>query len=120
MNYYLLLSLPFLITMTWILYLAIMNLMENRAELNWVAWILVAPTLLLGLVFDVLLNLIVGSILFVELPQYQNKEWLFTGRVSRHKYLAPADSWRERIAFFICGKLLDPFAPGDKHCFPPS
>jgi hypothetical protein len=117
---YLLASIPFLVTATWIFYLALMNLVAHRDKLNWAAWLLAGPTLVVGLIFDFLLNMIVGSILFLELPQYQNKEWLFTTRVSRHKYVDPADSWREKLAFFICTTLLDPFSPTGRHCNPPS
>lgn len=97
-----------LILMTWLFYLAAMNLIKIKDDLSGIAkfngYILIA----IGLVLDVLLNVIVGSLLFLELP----RELLLTDRLQRHK--KKPDHWRYKIAHFICHNLLNPFDPD--HC----
>lgn len=98
--------------MTWVFYLAIMNLKRNRKKLSTQAYIFAYPALATGLLLDVLFNLVVGSILFLELPQYTKGEWLFTGRVSRWNNYT---NWRGKLAFWFCMYFLDPFEDGG-HC----
>lgn len=56
-----------------------------------------------GVTMDVLFNVIVGSIIFREIP----REWLFTTRVQRH---VTADDWRRGKAYNWAQKLnkVDP------------
>jgi len=95
----------------WTLYLAVMNLKRNEATLTPVAKAFGYPIYYLGLVTDFLYNVIVGTIVFAELP----KEWLLTGRLQRHirgdRWL-----WRWGVANWFCRNFLDAFDPSGKHC----
>jgi len=66
---------------SWILYLAVMNLKAHRAELGPVAKVHAYALLWIGLIVDLFLTAVVGSVLFLAPP----KEWTFTGRLKRHK-----------------------------------
>jgi len=100
---------------TWVFYLAVMHLKEERDRLkklnkDFTLWqkLWAIPILILGLFIDVFLNATVGTIIFIEPP----KEWLFTGRVSRWN---DTGGWRGKLARGICNHLLDPFEKGG-HC----
>lgn len=74
------------------------------------------PKLLLlpiGVVFyvlDVCFNVIIGSLLFLQLPTMKTST--LTKRMAANKSVAYG--WRKTLATWICGNLLDPFAQG--HC----
>lgn len=93
---------------TWIFYLAIMSLKRERGRLSKVSMVLAYPILPIGLAMDVIFNIFVGSILFLELP----KQFLFTARCDSH---LDKISWRGVLARWLCRNLLDPFDNG-KHC----
>ena len=102
----------FILTLsTWVTYLAAMNFDRVRKEVgvSKVAEIFAMIMLGPGILMDVLLNLFVGTLLFVQIP----KEWLFTGRMKRNK---DRTDWRGKLARGICKDLLDPFDPDCKHC----
>jgi uncharacterized protein with PQ loop repeat len=65
--------------------------------------------LLVGLAFDVLYNVIIGTIIFLDLP----REATLTARLIRYK---KAGGWRGKVANYICANLLDPFDPSGCHC----
>lgn len=96
-----------LMLVTWLFYLAAMNLIKLKDQLHGFAkfngYILVT----IGVILDVLLNWIVGSILFLEIP----REFLLTERLQRHK---KGKGWRYKLAYWLCENLLNPFDPG--HC----
>jgi hypothetical protein len=96
---------------TFIFYVAIMKMREIKHEiyaLHWsVRWVYYL-ILFIGLVLDVLLNWIVCTVIFFELP----KEFLTTARVVRHK--RESSGFRYRLAIYFCHHWLTPF---DKsHC----
>ena len=97
--------------LTWSWYLSVMHLKSarNRGVLTPAAKILGYPWLVIGLLVDVAFNVVIGSMVFVELP----RELLFTTRVSR---LNDRDDWRGRLARWFCSQLLDPFDPAGSHC----
>lgn len=102
---------------TWIFYLAVMSLMRARDAgiLSPFAHALGLPILWVGLVLDMLFNVLICTPLFLELPQ----EVLTTGRVSRHVRAIPNGGygpWRSRLALFLCRNLLDVFDPSGTHC----
>lgn len=76
--------------------------------LHWSSRGIAYLTLLVGLVLDFLLNVLVMSVVFVELP----KELLTTSRIRRHKF--GQSVWRKRVAVFFCNNYLSPFDA--KHC----
>ena len=104
---------------TWVFYLAVMHLKEERDRLKKLGKdfstaqkVFGYPILIIGLLIDVFLNATVGTIIFIEPPRYDKKEWLFTGRVSRWN---DTGGWRGDLARYICSHLLDPFEKGG-HC----
>lgn len=67
--------------------------------------------LAVGYVLDCALNTFVGTLVFLDRP----REWVLTDRLKRYHATA-AGTWRDRVATWICTRMLDPFAPGGKHC----
>ena len=68
------------------------------------------PMMIAGLVIldAIVMNIIIGTIMFVELP----REWLFTTRCQRHMR---ENTFRGKIARWACRHFLDPFEIGG-HC----
>lgn len=96
---------------TWILYLAVMNIKQNVSTMSWLAKIHAYPLIIIAITFDSFVNIILGTILFLDLP----KEWLLTARLKRYIY-EENSAWREKIASWICYHLLNQFDPSKKHC----
>lgn len=101
---------PLLLWLTWGAYLSVMHLKAARdaGRLTPAAKVLGYPWLAVGLLLDVVFNVVVGSLLFAELP----REFLFTTRVSR---LNDRPGRRGDLARWFCSQLLDPFDAGG-HC----
>lgn len=100
----------------WLFYLAVMGLQRARdaGTLTPDARKLGTPLLYLGLLMDFLYNVVVLSVLFLELP----RELLVTARVSRHKHLGRG--FRKMLATWFCDNLLDPYDPDGCHCKKPA
>lgn len=97
----------------WLFYLAVMNLQraKENGTLSLPAKILGLPIVIVGVLLDVVVNIFVMTILFLERP----KEWLVTDRLQRHvRY--HSGTWRAKLAYVICHYLLDTFDPSGKHC----
>lgn len=94
---------------TWVFYLAIMNLARAKRDgkLSRVALVLGTPLLFVGLLFNVALNALVMTVLFLELP----REPLTSMRLKRHNQGA---GWRRRVAQWF-EPLLDPYDPDGDH-----
>ena len=100
---------------TWVFFLAIMNLkraMDNGTITQFALW-MGYPVLGVGLVLDFILNALM-SVPFLELPQWKRKEFLLSSRLERH--LVESVDFREVMARHICQQLLDSFDPSGKHC----
>lgn len=67
------------------------------------------PYLLIGLLVDVAVNVVIGTLLFLEPP----REWLLSGRLWRLSN--GALSWRQRLALKIRTQLLDSIDPSGIH-----
>jgi hypothetical protein len=96
---------------TFIFFAALMKMREIQDTLftlhwsvRWICFLILA----VGLVLDTLLNWIVLTISFAELP----REFLSTSRVIRHKY--HSTHWRQDQALWFCKNFLTPFDV--KHC----
>jgi hypothetical protein len=104
---------------TWISYIAIINLWEQREHLDTWVKVLIYPRGWLGVLQDIHLNLWF-SIICLDPPH----ELFLTQRLSRYlkEYgrapvaLHGVEKWRFDVAVYICHNLLDPFAPNGKHC----
>lgn len=94
----------------WILYLAVMALKRARNEnkLSRLAFAFGVPVLKVGLVLDVLVNVLVLTVVLLELP----RELLVTSRLKRHN--RAGRGWRQRFAAW-CEQFLDPFDPSGDH-----
>ena len=101
-----------LTVVTWIFYLAVMNLAPHRKELHSVAKVHGYALLAVGLLFDFVLNVVVCSVLFMKYPQ----DWLLTGRLSRYIKDNREKPWRRKLAGWLCHHLLDQFDPKGLHC----
>lgn len=104
---------------TWTFYLALMHLKKVKIKLETEGKdfsigqkVFGYPMVILGYAIDIFLNATVGSIIFLELPRYDLKEVLFTGRVSRWN---DTGGWRGDVARYFCSTFLDPFEEGG-HC----
>lgn len=96
----------------WIIYVAVMRLKQIRdaGQLTLAMKCLGYPTLALGLVLDCLVNLVLGSMLFLERP----REWTLSGRLWRLSNDASA-GWRQRSALALRAALLDSIDPSGVH-----
>ena len=102
-------------SVTWVLYLAVMSIKMERDELKakgksftWQQKIFGYPTVAVMLLADVVFNVTVGSLLFLEPPT----QLLFTSRCQKHMH---RKDFRGRLARSFCKYLLDPFEIGG-HC----
>lgn len=100
------------LTAFWGLYVLVMGLYRAHLEgrLKGINLLLAWPYLLLGAAVDLLANLTLASILFLELP----RELLVTGRLQRHMRGKPG--WRRTLSQYICDHMLDVFDPRGNHC----
>jgi len=94
---------------TWGMYLAVMNLKANKKKLNAISKCFAYPLLYVGVTADVLYNLTLGTIIFLELPH----QFLLTDRLESH---LKEPGWRGKVARWFCRNLLDPFDPKGRHC----
>lgn len=94
----------------WSAYVLVMNLKRARdaGTLSRVAYAMGMPILIVGYLLDFLVNVLVCTPLFLELP----RESTVTARLKRH---IDKDHWRGRLARWIADHLLDPFDPDGKH-----
>lgn len=95
----------------WGVYVLVMGLYRAHLakQLTRPTYVLAAPWLLIGYAMDVLANLVLATLIFLEPP----REWLVTDRLQRH---LPHIGWRGNLARWICSHLLDVFDPSGKHC----
>ena len=94
----------------WIFYLAVMNLKRAKeaGKLNKFAAMLGAPVLFVGYVLDFIVNVLVMTVLLVEIP----KELTVTSRLSRH--IRESSGFRLAVASWFI-PILDPFDPSGRH-----
>lgn len=99
----------FLLYALWVFYLAVMALKraKDAGLLTKTAEAFGYPVLFVGLVLDFLANVLVMSVLLLELP----REGTVTSRLKRHN---KGSGWRKAIAQWA-EPLLDPFDPSGDH-----
>lgn len=96
----------------WVYYLACMALLRAHRE-NKITPLCKMPgyiTLLIGLVLDVLVNLLVMTVVFMDFP----RELLFTSRLKRLR--AHGTWYRQWLAGWCCRHYLNPFDMTGDHC----
>jgi len=97
----------------WGFYVLIMGLYRAHLakRLSRPAYLLALPFLVVGYVVDALVNIMIASVVFLELP----RSLLLTDRLEYH---LGRDGWRGSLARWICTQLLDVFDPTGTHCKP--
>jgi hypothetical protein len=95
----------------WLFFLATMSIMRAyRVKLMGpVATVLAVPVLAVALVLDVVVNVLVATVVFVDWP----REWLLTRRLVR--YIDMPQGWRTALALWGTRNLLDIFDPSGLH-----
>lgn len=111
---YLWIALPYV---TWIFFLAVMNLIHAKklGRLPKAALYLGTPVLVIGYVLDIAVNICILSPLTLSFP----REFTTTAhlqRLIRGEATAIKKTWRWKVAFWICHNLLDIFDPSGTHC----
>lgn len=98
----------------WFFYLAIMNLkrVKDSGRMTKFAYIVALPMAAFGYVLDIVVNIVIGSILFLELPHY--KRLTLSARMSYH-YEPDSDKWRSKLANWLARNLLDAYDPSGQH-----
>ena len=95
----------------WVIYAAMMRLKQVRdaGKLTVAMKVLGYPVLLFGLVIDLVLNVTVGSLLFLEIP----REYTLSERLWRHSQ--ESTGYRQKVAEVIRVNLLDAIDPAGVH-----
>jgi hypothetical protein len=95
---------------TWVFYLAVMNLAKAKKAglLSRTALRLGTPVLIVGYLLDFLLNVLVMTLVLLELPQ----ETTVTARLKRHH--VESAGWRLAVVLWF-EPLLDPYDPDGDH-----
>jgi hypothetical protein len=94
---------------TWLFYVAIMHLrlVQNTEGLTLPQKVMGYPLLIVGLILDVILNLVFVTVLLLDFP----RELLTTSRFRRFRH---DKGWRGRQVRWWCRHFLEPFDSG--HC----
>lgn len=103
---------------TWLLYVVAMGLKAARDtnKLTPAIKVMGYPAFAVGWLVDLVLNLIVCTLLFWDLP----REWMITSRLQRYKYDPRwAGGKRAAVASWMCSQMLDPMDPSGCHCKQP-
>jgi hypothetical protein len=99
-----------LFLVTWLFYLAIMNIAEHKDALHPFAKTNAYVLLGIGYPLDALFNVVASVVMFQRLP----KAWLFTGTLKY--WIASNDARRAVLAAWVCVHLLNQFDPKGRHC----
>lgn len=96
----------------WVFYAAMMRLKQVRdaGKLTLAMKVFGYPALAVGLLLDLFVNVIVGSVVFWERPQ----EWTLSTRLWRLSNGQEA-GWRQRMALALRVSLLDAIDPEGAH-----
>ena len=95
----------------WVMFVCIMRLqmLRDAGTLTLGQKLLGYPTLAVGLLLDLLINVVVCTVLFVELP----REFTVSARLWRHSN--QVRGWRKRLALALRSQLLDSADPRGYH-----
>ena len=95
----------------YVFYLACMSLVRGHkaGTLTLASKIMGYPIIAVGLAIDLLMNVFVFTVIFLEWP----REWLVTQRLKRH---IGQHTIRAKLARFFCEQLLSPFDATGNHC----
>jgi len=109
-------SVAFVVLSTFALYLLFIGVMyfkrkriAENGHLKWWEWSVVIPMLVIGYPIDIVYNIIIGTVLFKELPQFN--ALTFSARIKMHE---DDTDWRGVFARWVCKRYLRPYDP--THC----
>lgn len=98
---------------TWVWFTSMMAVKQAKdtGRLHGVALVFGYAILILGAPLDFLLNFF-STIVFIELPRYRSKEWLFTARMKRYYHRSVTnpnllERWRKYAGTSITNGLLN-------------
>jgi len=96
----------------WGMYVLVMGLYRAHLDkrLTKFTYCLAAPWLAVGVLVDVIANIVIAPFVFLDIP----REWLVTTRLKR--YIKQGTGYRATLANAICDHLLDVFDPKNNHC----
>lgn len=96
----------------WLFYLAVMCLWRahKAGAISKAALVPAYLTLAIGALLDLLVNLTLMSLVFLEPP----RQLLVTRRL--HKHIREGSGWRKALAGWICRNYLNAFDPSGDHC----
>lgn len=96
----------------WVFYVAVMRLKQVReaGHLTTAMKAFGYPLLIVGLVLDVAVNVVLGSLILLEFP----KEWTLSARLWRWSNEADG-GWRRKLATAVRVGLLDNIDPSGVH-----
>lgn len=100
------------IWLLWVFFVAVMRLkmLRDAGQLTPAMWAFGYPTLAVGLVLDLAVNVLIASALFLELP----REWTLSSRLWRWSNDS-GGGWRQRLAQALRVGLLDAVDPAGIH-----
>lgn len=81
-------------------------------RLNRFLLVICLPVLVLGILFDVVANLTIATVVFRKLP----REWLVTTRLIKIQNNPLEHVHNKALAKYICEHMLDVFDPNGNHC----
>jgi len=94
-----------LLFVVWLFFINVMTWKKHQAKIpKWVQYVLYI-VVAVGWVLDVLFNIIYCSVLFLELP----KEWTASERFRRILITKHESSYRWKLAYLFCTKLIEPW-----------
>lgn len=98
----------------WVFYVAVMRLQMVRDEvgLTFGQKVFGYPALVIGLVIDLFVHVVLGTIVFFEMPEAG--EWTLSRRLWRLSN-DPSEGWRYRLALWLRRELLDSIDPRGYH-----
>lgn len=101
----------------WVLFINVMWLKYNKEKIPKILHKPLYAIAFVGLIYDILFNLIFGTVLFWELPVFKDKRGKFhipplTSRMRR--ILISGQGWRWGLAYFLCRYVVEPWDPN--HC----
>jgi hypothetical protein len=99
-----------LMVLTWLMYIQVMAALRVWNSLHWFAKAHLLPLAPPFLLLDVAVNIIIGSLLFLERPRW----WTLSERL--HYHAISNHGWKTYLAAWLCRNLLNPFDPDGHHC----
>lgn len=95
----------------WLMFIPVANVYEKAKHWTGLKKAVSYGYLWLFITIDIIYNYIYGSILFLE-PASKERATL-TARL-KHYLTTEPDSWRGKLSYFICARLIEPWDQG--HC----